>query len=121
MRLYHPSEGYKRPQGEELEAKNSTVEPIENKLDENGKVVKTRPVTDESLCEEFSKMMQKEFEMIMMGELKFFLGLQVKQKQRQQKTMKIGCRMNRAFADTQLEESVSVIPTRGRLVPAKVT
>ncbi|RDY07233.1 hypothetical protein CR513_08684, partial [Mucuna pruriens] len=35
--------------------------------------------TDESLCEKFSKMMQKEIEMIMMGELKFFLGLQIKQ------------------------------------------
>ena len=31
------------------------------------------------LCEEFSKLMQGEFEMSMMGELKFFLGLQIKQ------------------------------------------
>ena len=31
------------------------------------------------LCEEFSKLMQREFEMSMMGELKFFLGLQIKQ------------------------------------------
>ena len=35
--------------------------------------------TDESLCKEFSKLMQKEFKMSLMGELKFFLGLQVKQ------------------------------------------
>ena len=31
------------------------------------------------LCEEFSKLMQGKFEMSMMGELKFFLGLQIKQ------------------------------------------
>ena len=31
------------------------------------------------LCDEFSKMMRSEFEMSMMGELNFFLGLQIKQ------------------------------------------
>ena len=35
--------------------------------------------TKENLCEEFSRNMQKEFEMSMMGELQFFLGLQIKQ------------------------------------------
>ena len=35
--------------------------------------------TNHFLCEEFSKLMQGEFEMSMMGELKFFLGLQIKQ------------------------------------------
>ena len=35
--------------------------------------------TNEMLCEDFSKLMQIEFEMSMMGELKFFLGLQIKQ------------------------------------------
>ena len=35
--------------------------------------------TNELLCEEFSKLMQSEFEMSLMGELKFFLGLQIKQ------------------------------------------
>ena len=35
--------------------------------------------TNDSLCKEFSKLMQTEFEMSMMGELKFFLGFQVKQ------------------------------------------
>ena len=34
---------------------------------------------DEILCKEFLKLMQGEFEMSMMGELTFFLGLQVKQ------------------------------------------
>ena len=34
--------------------------------------------TNHCLCEEFSKLMQGEFEMSMMGELKFFLGLQIK-------------------------------------------
>nr|CAN65058.1 hypothetical protein VITISV_008902 [Vitis vinifera] len=35
--------------------------------------------TNVSLCEEFSKCMHSEFEMSMMGELNFFLGLQIKQ------------------------------------------
>ena len=35
--------------------------------------------TSERLCEEFSSLMGKEFEMRMMGELTFFLGLQIKQ------------------------------------------
>jgi len=32
-----------------------------------------------SLCKEFSKLMQDEFEMSMMGELKFFLGIRINQ------------------------------------------
>ena len=35
--------------------------------------------TNVSLCEEFAKSMHSEFEMSMMGELTFFLGLQIKQ------------------------------------------
>ena len=35
--------------------------------------------TNESLCKEFSSFMSKEFEMSMMGKLKYFLGLQIKQ------------------------------------------
>ncbi|KAK6150787.1 hypothetical protein DH2020_015719 [Rehmannia glutinosa] len=35
--------------------------------------------TNEYLCKKFSKLMQDEFEMSMMGELNFFLGLQIKQ------------------------------------------
>ncbi|XP_014490299.1 uncharacterized protein LOC106753033 [Vigna radiata var. radiata] len=35
--------------------------------------------TNSMLCKEFSKVMQEEFEMSMMGELTYFLGLQVKQ------------------------------------------
>jgi len=35
--------------------------------------------TNPSLCEEFSKHMHSEFEMSLMGELQFFLGLQIKQ------------------------------------------
>jgi hypothetical protein len=35
--------------------------------------------TDVSMCKEFEFLMQNEFEMSMMGELTFFLGLQVKQ------------------------------------------
>ncbi|GKB62879.1 putative ribonuclease H-like domain-containing protein, partial [Tanacetum coccineum] len=37
--------------------------------------------TKKSLCTEFEKMMHKKFQMSSMGELTFFLGLQVKQKQ----------------------------------------
>ena len=33
----------------------------------------------ENLCDDFSKIMSSEFEMRMMGELNFFLGLQIKQ------------------------------------------
>ena len=35
--------------------------------------------TNASLCKEFSKMMQDEFEMSMMGELKFSLEIQINQ------------------------------------------
>lgn len=35
--------------------------------------------TNASLCKEFSKTMQIEFEMSMMGKLKFFLGIQINQ------------------------------------------
>ena len=35
--------------------------------------------TNEHMCKEFSKIMTSEFEMSMMGEMNFFLGLQVKQ------------------------------------------
>ncbi|KAJ9558020.1 hypothetical protein OSB04_012634 [Centaurea solstitialis] len=35
--------------------------------------------TDVSMCKDFESLMQKDFEMSMMGELTFFLGLQVKQ------------------------------------------
>jgi hypothetical protein len=37
--------------------------------------------TNKSTCEEFSKIMIRKFEMSMMGELKYFLGFQVKQLQ----------------------------------------
>jgi len=35
--------------------------------------------TKDSLCEKFVAAMQREFEMSIMGEISFFLGLQVKQ------------------------------------------
>ena len=35
--------------------------------------------TDEKLCSKFSKLMQSKYEMSMIGELTYFLGLQVKQ------------------------------------------
>ena len=33
--------------------------------------------TNDALCKEFSNLMSKEFEMSLMGELNFFLGVQV--------------------------------------------
>ena len=36
-------------------------------------------VTNDLLCQEFSKCMHNEFEMSMIGKLNFFLGLQIKQ------------------------------------------
>jgi len=35
--------------------------------------------TSESICKDFFDLMKNKFEMSMMGELKFFLGLQIKQ------------------------------------------
>jgi hypothetical protein len=37
--------------------------------------------TNKSSCEEFSRIMIQKFEMSMMGELKYFLGFQIKQLQ----------------------------------------
>ena len=36
-------------------------------------------ITNENMCKEFAKSMQGEFEMSMVRELNFFLGLQIKQ------------------------------------------
>ena len=36
--------------------------------------------TNKKLCQRFSRLMQNEFEMSMMGELSYFLGLQVSQR-----------------------------------------
>ncbi|GKA70045.1 putative ribonuclease H-like domain-containing protein [Tanacetum coccineum] len=50
---------------------------------QRGKIDKTllSERTKKSLCTEFEKMMHKKFQMSSMGELTFFLGLQVKQKE----------------------------------------
>nr|GEV15467.1 ribonuclease H-like domain-containing protein [Tanacetum cinerariifolium] len=51
-----------------------------NKLDENGIVSRNKTSsTCQDMCDEFVKIMHDEFEMSMMGELNFFLGLQIKQ------------------------------------------
>ena len=36
---------------------------------------------DDRLSQQFSKIMQKEFEMSLLGELRFFLGLQISQQE----------------------------------------
>ena len=37
--------------------------------------------TNDNLCKRFAKLMQSNYEMSMMGELSYFLGLQVSQKE----------------------------------------
>ncbi|KAH9791908.1 hypothetical protein KPL71_003919 [Citrus sinensis] len=97
-------EHHEEPNVEQNEGTSQTL-PKEwrNKMDESGVVVRNKarlvaqgynqeegidfdetfaPVassTNELLCKEFSLRMSKEFEMSMMGELKYFLGLQIKQ------------------------------------------
>ncbi|RDX65651.1 Copia protein, partial [Mucuna pruriens] len=73
----------------EIKPKNKLVSPpndksiigrkwiFRNKLDENDDII--IGAIDDSFCEEFFELMHKEFEMSMMRELKFFLGLQIKQ------------------------------------------
>nr|GEV16065.1 copia protein [Tanacetum cinerariifolium] len=48
----------------------------EETIRKNTKIVNTK---NEELCDDFTKIMHDEFEMSMMGELNFFLGLQIKQ------------------------------------------
>ncbi|KAE8706599.1 hypothetical protein F3Y22_tig00110391pilonHSYRG00023 [Hibiscus syriacus] len=48
-----------------------------NKLDESGNIVRNKA---RLVAQGISKLMQSEFEMSMMGELSFFLGLQIKQR-----------------------------------------
>ncbi|GKE41318.1 retrovirus-related pol polyprotein from transposon TNT 1-94, partial [Tanacetum coccineum] len=51
-----------------------------NKLDENGVVSRNKASsTCQEICDYFAKIMYEEFEMTMIGELNFFLGLQIKQ------------------------------------------
>ncbi|GJU25438.1 retrovirus-related pol polyprotein from transposon TNT 1-94 [Tanacetum coccineum] len=50
-----------------------------NKLDENDVDDIIFGSTSQSLCDDFAKIIHDEFEMSMMGELNFFLGLQIKQ------------------------------------------
>nr|GEW19755.1 zf-CCHC domain-containing protein/DUF4219 domain-containing protein/UBN2 domain-containing protein [Tanacetum cinerariifolium] len=53
---------------------------LRNKLGENGVVSRnTFRLVAQDMCDEFAKIMNDEFEMSMMGELNFFLGLQIKQ------------------------------------------
>ena len=48
--------------------------------------------TNVSLCEEFSKCMHSEFEMSMMEEINFFLGLQIKQLRSEERRVGKECR-----------------------------
>ena len=65
--------------------------------------------TNPSLCEEFSKCMRNEFEMSMMEELSFFLGLQIKQ-------LKDGIFLNREKYTKDLLKGSSSMKVREYLI-----
>ena len=50
--------------------------------------------TNEKLCKKFEKLMQGKFEMSMMGELTFFLGLQIKQTNKEYSSVKQNTQRN---------------------------
>ena len=54
--------------------------------------------TNPSFCEEFGEMMSREFEMSMIGELSFFLGLQIKQLKETKASNFTGNRLGVAYA-----------------------
>nr|GEV43661.1 hypothetical protein [Tanacetum cinerariifolium] len=59
--------------------KESRNHPLENVIGNlNQRTLKSQ-AQNQNMCDEFSKIMHDEFEMSMMGELNFFLGLQIKQ------------------------------------------
>ncbi|GJY09043.1 retrovirus-related pol polyprotein from transposon TNT 1-94 [Tanacetum coccineum] len=61
-----------------INIKESKTHPIENVIS-NLNQRTLRPSTCQEMCDDFAKIMHDEFEMSMMGELNFFLGLQIKQ------------------------------------------
>ncbi|GJW35266.1 retrovirus-related pol polyprotein from transposon TNT 1-94 [Tanacetum coccineum] len=53
---------------------------LRNKLDENGVVSRNKASSNcQDMCDDCAKIMHDEFEMSMVGELNFFLGLKIKQ------------------------------------------
>ncbi|GJX80468.1 retrovirus-related pol polyprotein from transposon TNT 1-94 [Tanacetum coccineum] len=63
--------------------------------------------TCQDMCDEFAKIMHDEFEMSMMGELNFFLGLQIKQMDNKEMLKKFGLEDSKPmktpmFSDTKL-------------------
>ncbi|GJV36199.1 retrovirus-related pol polyprotein from transposon TNT 1-94 [Tanacetum coccineum] len=66
--------------------------------------------TCQDLCDDFSKIMHDEFEMSMMGELNFFLGLQIKQ-------FKDGIFFNQSkYVKEMLKNSVLKMPNQSKIL-----
>nr|GEW77523.1 copia protein [Tanacetum cinerariifolium] len=65
--------------------------------------------TCQDMCDEFTKSMDDEFEMSMMGELNFFLRLQIKQ-------MKDGCCLKSWFSKKQTTLVISTTEVEYRLI-----
>nr|GEV58327.1 hypothetical protein [Tanacetum cinerariifolium] len=77
---------------EESISKNTKIVNTNNEEDESIEVdenVNIKNSTSQNLCDDFVKIMHDEFEMSMMGELNFFLGLKIKQ-------MKVGIFFNQS-------------------------
>ncbi|GJU55313.1 retrovirus-related pol polyprotein from transposon TNT 1-94 [Tanacetum coccineum] len=72
--------------------------------------------TCQDMCDEFAKIMHDEFEMSMMGELNFFLGLQIKQMEDEDsKPMKTPMSSNTKLTKDEECESVNSIKYRGMI------
>jgi hypothetical protein len=72
---------------------------------------------NKTFSEEFSKLMTKQFEMSMMGELKFFLGFQIKQLKKGTfiSQTKYTTNMLKKFEMENTKEIRTQIPTNGHL------
>nr|GEU77433.1 alpha/beta hydrolases superfamily protein [Tanacetum cinerariifolium] len=64
---------------EEAIRKNTKIINTNNEEDESIEVDEIINIKDQNLCDDFAKIMHDEFKMSMMGELNFFMGLQIKQ------------------------------------------
>nr|GEU64957.1 alpha/beta hydrolases superfamily protein [Tanacetum cinerariifolium] len=62
-----------------VDIKESRNHPLENVIGNLNQGTLRSQAQNQNMCDEFAKIMHDEFEMSMMGELNFFLGLQIKQ------------------------------------------
>ena len=70
--------------------------------------------TNESMCRKFSEIMQEEFEMSLMGELKFFLGLQITQ-------LEIGTFVCQSKYTKEMLKRFDMNKSKGKNTPMSVT